>query len=261
MLYCKQQKEDESMTLAEFLKEVRNNRKMTQEEFAGEIGVSVMTVSRIESGKQSVLTENMYNKIKDFLKEEEIPKFEGLNEVKNSEFYKSSRDMYYERKELEESLKNHVLKQFGDIGFCDMQEEHDIKHDSHFLSLKNEKGKTWAIDFSLPERSNDRISQPSYISHFFVKVGRNVFEKYNKYSFLLPNSETQLLFDRLRDVSDRVNYELSILCYDEKTYAITSEVTLSFKKDGNGIFDLDNDKSGEDLENYIKWKESLRPFK
>lgn len=250
------------MTLGEAIKNRRIEQGLTQRALAGMLGVSDMTVSRMEAN-QSFRTNYYISEILvEFLGEEYLSQItdnsQAANELRSASDMMKRREQnndfssnfFYTRpsrrvKRAEEKqdfagkMVSLIYSQGLPVRLCELPPQSELLQGFDICCAYEKK--VWVLDLYNKEyQPQDTLQFQDILPILFTRVGRAAFEPgIHKYSLLVDADclgPTDVLFSGM--YTKQLNFDVSILRYNAKTNKFDYELDLAFHSDGRGFFDL-----------------------
>lgn len=257
------------MSVDVFMRELRENRSMTQKEFAEFLGVSVPTISRIEVGGQTTLSPRMASKLASILSDEEASRLNPLDaqEHKIAVYYSHHGNDFdsfvispvcrlsFTEGEWTHDILSKLSGMVATIGF-------DFENDCNGSSVyyrNSSTQKTWQVLRYMDDCCDGYSSILGYIA---LKIGQAfLIEKSlpNKISILTQNTADEIKDKIGKHIPRYLPFDLSFLHYSDDGL-IYSETDLVLNTDGHGIFDLESEDAAAKANaamDFAKWKTSF----
>ena len=256
------------MSIGTFLKEYREANKLRQQDLANRFEVTNMTISRLESGKQVVLSPKMVKNIGSLLTAADIEKFDenDAQEKKLIAFFNRGEqgpDAPWDRTEdltWHKEILTLLDSKMQQIGFY--TNDGQSGYFSYLRLYYNPAlNKYWAI--SEPFFMRKDLLQRHLFSSYIHTLGRACFDPFlNKISFLTAseNWNDSYLTNLLKPAPERVPCDISMLFVNQEGI-VDGERDLYVFKDGKGLFDLDSPDLAvreKAASLFAKWKLSLQ---
>lgn len=246
------------MSIDIYVRELREKRNMTQQQFAELLGVSVPTISRIEAGGQTTLSPRMASKIASILSDEEASRLNSSDaqEHKVADYY--SREGH-PLSSMEEDWASEILSKLNDmvgaIGFKLIKEHGG----TNVYYCNSENGKTWQVRRYEGDCKNMRSSIIGYLAYNIGRAFLNEKSLPNKISIFTQNTADEIKESLANHMPRYLPFDLSFL-HCSADGLIYSETDLVLNTDGHGIFDLESEDAAVKANaamDFARWKTSF----
>ena len=252
------------MTFGEAVKKRRNEKGLTQRDLAGMLGVSDMTVSRMEANQSFRMNRYFTEVLATFLGNEVIyqitddssaawqlrnfierpvksPRYND-NSQSTGVFHKSPFKRIEDAQEKADycgRLLSVIYTQGIPVVRCELPPRSDLLQG--FDICCEYKQKIWVLDvYNNNYYPDGTVPFDDLLKVLYTRVGRATFEpNIQKYSLLVEAERlgpTDILFSGM--CTKQLNFDVSILQYIKSRNKISSELDLAFHDDGSGFFDL-----------------------
>lgn len=253
------------MSIGTFLKTFRDRRSITQKQLSEMLEVNVMTVSRLESKDQVVLTPKMVEKIAGILNDEDLaslnptdPQENKILNYKKFETQSSVSRTAQSKKVWSADIKGQIDTLMEKVGYTFLD-----SGGSTLVYQNQTNEKFWVVmclswDPTLPSDKSDNIKR-----QLIFRVGKTLLYDdgfvENKITIAVPNSFDEIKHQLPYCIPEYLPFDISILHFgDDGT--IQQETYLRCNTDGCGIFDLDVEDtaiSAQAGKDYAAWTRAV----
>lgn len=250
------------MSIGTFLKAFRDRKSITQKQLSEMLGVNVMTISRLESKDQVVLTPRMVSKIAGILDDKDLenlnptdPQEKKILEYRKFEGQSSVSRSIQSKKVWSADIKDQIDALMKKVGYTFLDGGQNT-----LLYQNQANGKRWIVigfswDVSLPSDNIRRL--------LCFRVGKTLLYDdgfiENRITIAVPNSFDEIKSQLPHQIPGYLPFDISILHFgDDGT--IQQETCLHCNTDGRGIFDLDVDDTAvsvQALKDYVAWTRAV----
>lgn len=265
--------------IGEFLVMYRACHSLTQQDLAKLLDTSLITIARLETGLQAVLSPKMVAKIAGIVSEDELAMLDSSNSEERKVIMYLNRPDPHSRNYM---ITKHRQKKSW---ICGIQPCVDTllasicfeKNDQiRLLCVTNtlyscrQNSKQWIVAFAAgdfdEEISKNVIDVKEYFSRIVggLAVSNTSNTTINKISLVIPVSYDEVI-ESLNTLcfADFLPFDISILHCDDDG-VITQETYLRFNKEGRGVFDLKVDDTAVRAQagiDFATWTESIGTIK